>query len=176
MAVIMIEVTWSGRGGQGAFTAARILGAAWALRGEDWFALAFPSFGPERRGAPVRAFVKLDCKKINNRSEIRKSDFAVYLDDTLFDESALPALKEGGKIIINTARRYSDTRVIAVDAGRIAGGVLKKNIVNTAMLGVLSAVCPDIGLDLIEKSIKQIMPERLAEGNIAVVRAAKGAV
>ena len=172
----MIEVTWNGRGGQGAFTAARILGAAWALKGGGGFALAFPSFGPERRGAPVRAFVKLDGKKINNRSEIRKSDFAVYLDGTLFDESALPALKDGGKIIVNTARRYSDARVIAVDAGQIAGGILKKNIVNTAMLGVLSAVCPDIGLDLIEKSIVQIMPERLIDGNIAVVRAAEGAV
>ena len=51
----MIEVLWHGRGGQGAFTAARLLGAAASLS-EGRYALAFPSFGPERRGAPMRAF------------------------------------------------------------------------------------------------------------------------
>lgn len=54
----MTEVLWHGRGGQGAFTAARLLGAAYSLRGDDSYALAFPSFGPERRGAPIRAFTK----------------------------------------------------------------------------------------------------------------------
>ena len=55
----MVEVLWHGRGGQGAFTAARLLGAAASL-GEGKYALAFPSFGPERRGAPMCAFTKMD--------------------------------------------------------------------------------------------------------------------
>ena len=55
----MIEVLWHGRGGQGAFTAARLLGAAGSLE-PGRYGLAFPSFGPERRGAPMRAFTKLD--------------------------------------------------------------------------------------------------------------------
>ena len=54
----MTEVLWHGRGGQGAFTAAKVLGAAYSLR--ENFALAFPSFGPERRGAPILAFTKED--------------------------------------------------------------------------------------------------------------------
>ena len=56
----MYEFLWHGRGGQGAFTAARLLGAAYSLKEDGKFALAFPSFGPERRGAPIRAFTKLD--------------------------------------------------------------------------------------------------------------------
>ena len=171
----MIEILWNGRGGQGAFTAARLLGTAWALKNEQSFALAFPSFGPERRGAPVRAFTKLDSKKINNRSEIRKSDFIVYLDDTLFDESVLSALKPGGKVILNTAKEHTNPRVVTIDANRIAENVLKRPITNTAMLGVLSAVCPDITLFELEKAIEIIMPKKLAESNIAVVRAAKEA-
>ncbi|MDR1891651.1 MAG: 2-oxoacid:acceptor oxidoreductase family protein [Oscillospiraceae bacterium] len=73
----MIQVLWKGRGGQGAFTAARLLGAAWVLKGG--YALAFPSFGPERRGAPVRAFTKLDDNPVVDRSEITAPDFTLDL-------------------------------------------------------------------------------------------------
>lgn len=182
----MIEILWTGRGGQGAFTAAKILGAAWARQdsengesggdgkgGGQHFALAFPSFGPERRGAPVRAFTKLDDKPINNRGEIRKSDYIVYLDDTLFDPSAaLSALKSGGRVIVNTAKKYNDPRIVSIDAGHIAFGILKRPIANTAMLGVLSALCPNITLAEIERAIAENMSERLAGGNIEVVRKA----
>jgi len=172
----VIEVLFHGRGGQGAFTAARILGAAWILKNDQSFALAFPSFGPERRGAPVRAFTKLDTKPINSRSEIQKSDFVIYLDDTLFNESALPALKEGGKIIVNSAKKYSSEQIIAIDGGKIAVEILKLPIANTVMLGALSAVCSEITLPEIEKAISTTMSKRLIDGNIAVVRAAREAL
>jgi len=172
----VIEVLFHGRGGQGAFTAARILGAAWILKNDQSFALAFPSFGPERRGAPVRAFTKLDTKPINSRSEIQKSDFVIYLDDTLFDESALPALKEGGKVIVNSAKQFSSEQIIAIDGGKIAVEILKLPIANTVMLGALSAVCADITLPEIEEAISTTMSKRLVDGNVAVVRAAREAL
>ena len=78
----MIEVLWHGRGGQGAFTAARLLGAAASLD-DKRYALAFPSFGPERRGAPMRAFTKIDTVQIGDRSAVSKADFVIYLDGTL---------------------------------------------------------------------------------------------
>ncbi len=77
----MTEILWHGRGGQGAFTAARLLGDAYSLK-DNAYALAFPSFGPERRGAPIRAFTKLDKKPIGNRSEITRSNYSIFLDDT----------------------------------------------------------------------------------------------
>jgi len=172
----MIEVLFHGRGGQGAFTAARILGTAWVLKNDQSFALAFPSFGPERRGAPVRAFVKLDTKTINSRSEIQKSDFVIYLDDTLFDESTLPALKENSKVIVNSVKKYSNSQIIAIDGGKIALEILKLPITNTVMLGALSAVCAEITLPEIEKAISSTMSKRLVDGNIAVVRAAREAL
>lgn len=172
----MIEIIWNGRGGQGAFTAARLLGTAWALSSGQRFSLAFPSFGPERRGAPVRAFTKMDDKHIHNRSEIQTSDLIVYLDDTLFDVSVLSTLKKGGKVILNTAKTYTDPRIVAIDADQIAQHILNRPIANTAMLGVLTAFCPDIALERIEQAIALNMPEKLAESNIAVVRAAREAV
>jgi pyruvate ferredoxin oxidoreductase gamma subunit len=172
----MIEVLWNGRGGQGAFTAAKILGAAWVLKSDSSFALAFPSFGPERRGAPVRAFNKLGDKPINNRSEIKESDFIVYLDDTLFSDTALSWLKADGKIILNTIKRYDDPRIITINADKIANDIINRPITNTAMLGALSAVCSDIAIPEIEKAIAAALPQRQVAGNIAVVKAAKEAV
>ena len=78
----MTEIIWLGRGGQGAFTAAKLLGAAYTIADDDKYALAFPSFGPERRGAPVRAFTKLDTKAVVDRSQTEKADNIVILDDT----------------------------------------------------------------------------------------------
>ena len=77
----MVEVRWHGRGGQGAFTAARLLGASAALF-EGRHALAFPSFGPERRGAPVLGFTRIDDHKITDRSAVTACDFVVVLDET----------------------------------------------------------------------------------------------
>ncbi len=81
----MLEIVWHGRGGQGAFTAAKLLGAA-AAGHDGLHALAFPSFGPERRGAPMRAFTKIDSVPVADRSVPTRADIVVYLDETLLDE------------------------------------------------------------------------------------------
>ena len=59
----MKEILWLGRGGQGAFTAAKLFGAAYTAHDDSHYALAFPSFGPERRGAPVRYDAGLSGRK-----------------------------------------------------------------------------------------------------------------
>ena len=56
----LIEIRWHGRGGQGAVTSAELV--AQAAIDEGKFAQAFPSFGPERRGAPVLAFVRISAQ------------------------------------------------------------------------------------------------------------------
>ena len=121
----MIEILWHGRGGQGAFTAARLLGAA-ASMSEGAYALAFPSFGPERRGAPMRAFTKIDASPIGDRSAITRADFVIYLDDTLLDTTSnawQDELKEGGCVLVNSVRTYADSRIIALDGfGRALHG------------------------------------------------------
>ena len=167
----MKEIIWHGRGGQGAFTAARLLGAAYSLS-ENTFVLAFPSFGPERRGAPIRAFTKLDKKPIGNRSEITKADYSIFLDDTLFSEQAFDELKPDGKIILNTKKKNDDERVITIDGDSIAEKHLGLPITNTILLGALAAVSGYVSLDNIIEAVRQTMPPRLHEKNIAAVRAA----
>ena len=171
----MIEILWHGRGGQGAFTAAKLLGAAFSLGGETNYSIAFPSFGPERRGAPIRAFTKLDTKPIGNRSEIGKADYILVLDDTLFTEAALDDLKPEGKIIVNSKRIASSGQIIAIDGDQIAKDILRMPITNTIMLGALTAVAPEITIQQVEQAIEKYMPQKLHEKNKAAARAAKAA-
>ena len=168
----MIEILWHGRGGQGAFTAAKLLGAAFSLKSDNSYSIAFPSFGPERRGAPIRAFTKLDTKPIGNRSEIGKADYILFLDDTLFTESALDDLKDGGKIILNSKRIPSSERIIAIDGDQIAKDILRMPITNTIMLGALTAVTDALDIAQVEQAIEGYMPKKLHEKNKAAARAA----
>lgn len=168
----MTEILWHGRGGQGAFTAAKLLGAAFALRDDNSYALAFPSFGPERRGAPIRAFTKLDTKPIGNRSEVEKADYSIFLDDTLFSVNAFEEIKPDGKIILNTKHPVLDERVITLDGDKLAEEILKLPITNTIMLGAFVVVFDGILLENVEEAIHQNMPEKLCKKNIAAVRAA----
>lgn len=172
----MLEILWHGRGGQGAFTAARLLGAAY-IQDATGFALAFPSFGPERRGAPIRAFTKLDKKPITNRSEIEQADFVIYLDDTLFPgEEAFRELKPEGKILINTKQTYEGNRIFAIDGDKLASEILGRPITNTVMLGALAVLTPEISLDHLTTAIAGYMPPKLQEKNIALVKAAANAI
>ena len=150
----MTEILWHGRGGQGAFTAARLLGDAYSLK-DNAYALAFPSFGPERRGAPIRAFTKLDEKPIGNRSEITKSNYSIFLDDTLFNSKSFRELKQNGKILLNTKKHFDDPRVITIDGDSIAARILGLPITNTILLGAFAAVSGEISLVEINEAIRQ---------------------
>jgi len=176
----MIEVRWHGRGGQGAFTASRILGAS-ASFFEGKFSLAFPSFGPERRGAPVQAFTKISDRKITDRSEIESPDYVVILDESLASWDLVKDTKQNGKVIINTGKpqRYEEWRergkkitVVPLDATALALNILKKPITNTAMLGAVVAVSDAISLESAVKGLEAGMGRSLLAGNIEVLNRA----
>ena len=139
----MLEVRFHGRGGQGAVTSAEIIAQAAIKQGMS--AQAFPSFGPERRGAPVQAFLRVSDKPIRLRSKVYKPDSVLILDPTLV-ESANPTagLKNGGYIVINSNKSVEELKktfpgqnIIAVDATKIAKEELGVPITNTTMLGAL---------------------------------------
>lgn len=162
----MIEVLWHGRGGQGAFTAARLLGAAAMEAGLH--ALAFPSFGPERRGAPMRAFTKVGQAPIGDRSASSQADYVVYLDDTLFGPGWEAELKPGGRVLLNTTRAFDDSRILAFDADGLSAAVLGRPIPNTALLGALARIEPSVSLDDIGAAVRSSMASRLHEPNCTV--------
>ncbi len=141
----LIEIRWHGRGGQGGVTTAEVL--AQAAISEGKFAQAFPSFGPERRGAPVQAFNRVDIKEpVRIRSDVTNPDFVVVLDPGLLDKvDVTSGLDKKGIVIINTRKTAKEIKkefgithpVATVNASKIAREVLGVPIVNTSMLGAI---------------------------------------
>ena len=169
----MKEIIWLGRGGQGAFTAAKLLGAAYTADDDNKYALAFPSFGPERRGAPVRAFTKLDTKPVADRSQTERADHIVILDDTLYSPDLKKHLKPEGKLIVNSKHGTKD--VISFDAESIAQNYILPTV-NTVMLGVLVGLSEIITEDEAREAIRGYMPLKIQERNIAALLDAVKAV
>lgn len=168
----MIEVLWHGRGGQGAFTAARLLGAA-ATLDNSHYALAFPSFGPERRGAPMRAFTKISDEPIGDRSAIHKADYVVYLDGTLLPDNWEAELKDGGLCLVNATEPFESPRLLAIDADGMSTKLLGRPIPNTVFLGAIAALeqrcAHSVSCEQVNEAIHTLMPAKLHEKNIALV-------
>jgi pyruvate ferredoxin oxidoreductase gamma subunit len=148
-----------------------LLGLAASVFGNH-YAQAFPSFGPERRGAPVLGFTRVDDRPITDHSQVYACDFVVVLDETLIETvDVTKGLKDGGIILINTKSgpdRFpfkGNPRVVTVDASSIAMEEMATPIANTAMLGAFGAVNDLIGLDSILKAVDKGMPEALREKN-----------
>ena len=78
---MMIEIRIHGRGGQGVVIASKVLAVAAAKEGKR--VQSFPTFGPERRGAPVAAFARIDEKEIRRRYQIYHPDHVIVLDPVL---------------------------------------------------------------------------------------------
>jgi pyruvate ferredoxin oxidoreductase gamma subunit len=168
---MMIEFLWHGRGGQGAFTAARLLGAA-ASTSKGTYALAFPSFGPERRGAPMRAFTKIADRPIGDRSAVTQADYVIYLDETLLQvPSCFDELKPGGIILVNAQRTWDDDRIISIDADGISQQCLGRPFPNTACLAALTACDLSVSLDQVKDAFCAYMPKKLHKGNVSVMDA-----
>jgi len=175
----LIEIRWHGRGGQGAVTSTELL--ARAAINEGKYASAFPAFGAERRGAPVVAFVRINSKKpIRVRAEIDEPDIVVVLDPRLLHiVNVTSGLKEGGMLIINTAKPLQEVKsefgtkwhLALVDATKIAREVLGVPIVNTAMIGALLKAAEVVKPESLLEPLQYHFP-RLAEKNMNAIKRA----
>ena len=169
----MIEIRFHGRGGQGAVTSAELL--ALAAIGEGKFAQAFPSFGPERRGAPVVAFCRISDQPIRIRANIYEPDIVVVLDASLLRiVNVASGLKRDG-ILATTSKDSPEkvkeqlglsNRLAVVDAVKIATEVLGLPITNTTMLGALVRAWEVVKKESFVPPLKERFG-RIAEKNIS---------
>ncbi|MFA6227586.1 MAG: pyruvate ferredoxin oxidoreductase subunit gamma [Patescibacteria group bacterium] len=171
----MLEVRIHGRGGQGSVTLAELLAEAAFYSGQE--AQAFPSFGVERRGAPVMAFVRLDNKPIRLRSQVYAPDYAIVQDPSLLnDEKLLSDLKAGAVVLVNTketeltAKLPRGIRVKSLAATDIAKEVLGRPIINTIMLGAFAGLIGTIKMTAIEQAIRNRFSGELADKNIIAAK------
>lgn len=166
----MIEIRFHGRGGQGAVVGCKIL--ATAVFSEGRFVQAFPSFGVERRGAPLQAYVRIDDARIDLRSQIYHPDHLIILDSTLLgDPSTFSGFKNMGWVLINCrlkpfeikkSQKFSEMKIATVDASGIAVrnklGSPMSPIVNTAILGAFCKITGVCSIDSICKCITKGVP------------------
>ncbi len=167
---MFIEIRFHGRGGQGAVTSAELLAKAAAEEGR--YVQAFPSFGPERGGAPVKAFCRLSDKPITLRSQVYEPDYVIILDSSLLDiPEVSEGIKEDTKFIINSnAKIIMKNKAYTFDATSHALKILGRNIVSTAMLGMFAKAAGIVSLDSILKIMDEKFEGKVAELNKQLVK------
>jgi pyruvate ferredoxin oxidoreductase gamma subunit len=168
--VSTIEIRWHGRGGQGVVTANEILAGA-ALK-EGKFIKAFPEFGPERMGAPIRAFSRISDEPIIVHSQVYFPDVILVIDPTLLKAGkVVEGLKEGGAVIANYPGDNAKLAEIvgrgenvhAVNATKIALEEIGKPMTNTAMLGALVRITNVVAIDTIMDEMRSKMSSKLSK-------------
>jgi len=180
----LIEIRWHGRGGQGVVTAGKLL-AETALETGDYFQ-AFPDYGPERMGAPIRAFTRLSPKPITIHSQIEEPDVVLVLDPTLLGTvDVTEGLKEDGMLLVNTPKNPAEIReqtgfktgkVFTVNASHIAIEEMGREITNTPMLGIFTKATGFFEIDDLANEVrawfgKKISPEAV-DANVRALRRA----
>ncbi len=179
----MFEIRIHGRGGQGVVTAAEMLSIAAFEEGKH--SQAFPSFGSERMGAPVVAYVRIDDQPIELCEPVMSPDLLIIQDPTLFHSvDVFSGLAADGFVLINTGRgveelqiddvvqRLPEHHVATVAATELAMHHLGRPTPNTVLLGALTALTDVIHLPSVVKAINDKFSGEVAERNVSAARSA----
>ena len=178
----LTEIRWHARAGQGAVTAAKVV-AETALSA-DQYMQAMPEYGPERMGAPIKAFTRISSEPIEIHNNIEFPDVVIVLDESLLDVvDVTEGVKDDGVVIINTCSPAGDVkkalgvadsvRVACVDASGIALDTIKRDIPNTPIVGALVKVTGvvDLGVfkGLLAKNLSKKFGQEMIDANYAAV-------
>lgn len=170
------EVRFHGRGGQGVVTAAELLSVAAFSQGRQ--ALAFPSFGSERTGAPVVSYCRIDDRAIRSHDPVTEPHAVVVQDPTLLH---LPGVLEGltgdAYLLVNSsgsadalglgrlAAHLQPRRIVTVPATDLARSVLGRPLPNTTLLGALAGLTGVVTLESLQEAIRERFGETAGDLN-----------
>lgn len=174
----VVSIRMEAIGGQGAHSAGKILAEA-AVLGMGYTGNHFSSFGSEKRGTPVRSFVRFSPDQIPVRtaSFIRKPDLLTIFHESLLGthQEILEGVDATTDVIINSKRRPEEIkfpagldmgRVICIDATKLA---LKNDCgLNAVMLGAISAFCPEVDKKILQETLEKFfarLPEKVRKNN-----------
>jgi pyruvate ferredoxin oxidoreductase gamma subunit len=163
----LTEIRWHARAGQGAKTAAQILALALLRDGKG--VQAFPEYGPERRGAPLRAFTRISDRPVRRHDSITDPDFVVVLEPSLVrDAGVADGLDPDGLVVFNgeTAPTELDgVRVRCVPATRLAG-TLGSTFLNIVMLGAVAAALGQPTLERLREAAVETLGGKVDSGSL----------
>lgn len=181
----LTEIRWHARAGQGAVTAAQLVAEIAMAAGR--YMQAMPEFGPERTGAPLKAYTRLADEPIEIHNNVVNPDIVVVMDTTLLGQvDVLEGIKPQGCVIVNTRQAPDEVRaalsvpasikVACVDATQIALDTIGRNIPNTPLVAAMARVCGvatlDDVCDHIAREFSKKFNERVVAGNLDSVRRA----
>ncbi|NLX84595.1 MAG: pyruvate synthase [Synergistaceae bacterium] len=184
-----LEVRWHGRGGQGAKSASAIL--AEVLFEEGKHVQAFPEYGAERQGAPMRAFNRVSDTPIRRRCSVENPNIIVIVDPTMVTSSNpcegctsdavyLVNTPEDAQALRSRMNLSKDARVLVVDATKITLEELGQNRPNAPLLGALSHIFTEVSAetfaDHFTKKMKQLPVHVLEANRRAILRGREEAV
>jgi 2-oxoacid:acceptor oxidoreductase gamma subunit (pyruvate/2-ketoisovalerate family) len=180
----LIKIILLGRGGMGIVTACEIIAEAAYLSGNFVDVQAYPSFGAERRGAPVQAYVKLSrTEKIYDRAQIENPNILIVFDDSVLTKEAALSLEKNGVFIVNSNKtpedfinEYNFSNTITVVVADINYLALEENltidgnpVINTPILGLLSKALPDLHLENLKDVVLNKMGKKLGRINYSLI-------
>lgn len=178
----LIEVRWHGRGGQGAKTGAQILAEVFFEKG--YHIQAFPEYGAERSGAPMKAFDRISEGEILLHCQVENPDIVVVIDPTLLSAvNVTEGLKENGVLLVNTPQSPAEIKrklglrtqkVYTLDATKIALEEIKANFPNTPILGALAKIIGELPIESFEEHFRSKFESKLppdkVEANVRAIR------
>lgn len=175
----IIEIRWHGIGGMGVVTASDLVASAAVSEGK--YAQSFPSYGIERRGAPVVAFLRISDEFIGMRTNIYHPDIVVIAAPKLLQQGmdVTAGLKEGGKVLINSNKSPGELKseygfkwpVASVNASKIATETIKLPICNTSLMGALERISNVVKMDSLIEQLRERFGKR-ADANIEAMKRA----
>jgi pyruvate ferredoxin oxidoreductase gamma subunit len=167
------EIRWHGRGGQGAKTASQVMALAMLRTGRQ--VQAFPEYGPERSGAPMQAYTRVDDRPIRRRCAVTSPGVVVVLDPTLAGEPFVAAgLEPGSLAVVSSEASEAELRelighgceVVPVP-GRELATLAGTEFASMVMLGALAAAIGEPPLHALEEATRELLGEKLGSRALA---------
>lgn len=178
-----VEIRWHGRGGQGTVTAAKVLADTCLSGGR--YVQAFPEYGPERAGAPLRAYNRISSNELRMHCPVIEPDIVAVADATLLDSiNVAEGSKENTIFIVNTSRDPKEIReklkagqnqkVFSLDATKIAIDCFGRAMPNAPMLGAVCRITGLITLDHLLEDVKNSFgkkfSQKIIDGNLEATK------
>lgn len=158
-------------GGLGAHLAGQLLAQA-AVLGQGLNGSHFSSYGSEKKGSPLKSFVRLCAadREIRASEPIERPQVVAVFHEALIGAvDVVAGLPPTGTVIVNTTASPDETRErLGLEAGTVAVvdalgiAVQESTRVNTAMLGAVARVCPFLDAEALKETIARTFAKRYA--------------
>jgi len=163
----LTEIRWHARAGQGAKTASQLLALALLRSGRS--VQAFPEYGPERRGAPLRAYTRVSDRPIRRHDAVEHPDVVVVLEPSLVREAGVTeGLDEKSYVLLNAddaPEELAGTRVLCVPASRIAAEQ-GSSFGNIVMVGAVAAAIGEPAVEDVQDAAVDLLGGKLPPDSV----------